>query len=73
MTDRPTGYICTPRVYAYKGIEFEYGAWGMAGLCKDGTIRTRDGPKWWATFDEWLALPEEEREKYREDGGCIRI
>ena len=50
-----TGYICTARIYEYKGRRFEYhGYMGPWPICKNGELYKRAGAKWWEFIGEFL-------------------
>ncbi len=67
----PTGWICGPRTYYFKGWHFEYHAYcGPWPLKKDGEPRKRAGRVFWKVCQEFADLPKAEREKYRTGGGC---
>ena len=70
-----TGHICSARIYEYKGWLFEFHPYtgGPWPLRKDGEPRKRAGRVFWKVFDEWRALPEDDREQYRVSGGCQRF
>lgn len=69
------GFICSTPIYEYKGWTFEFNQYHTAPwpLKKDGEPRKCAGRVFWAVFDEWFALPEDEREKCRVAGGCQRF
>lgn len=70
----PHGWVCSPRIYKYKGWLFEHnfylGAWPLK---KDFEPRKRAGKVFWSLLDEFLRLPEDEQEQYRIGGGCVRF
>jgi hypothetical protein len=68
-----TGFLCSPRLYKYDGWFFEYGHHICWPLCKDGEPRKRAGDRFYDMIHKFLALPEEEQERYRVGGGCIAI
>ena len=68
-----TGFICSPPLYEFEGWYFEYGPYICWPLCKDGEPRKRAGNKFYDMVDKFLALPEEEKERYRVGGGCMPI
>lgn len=68
------GFMCGPVIYEYKGWIFEYGM--MSGpwpLTKKYDPRKNAGRRFWKMFDDWNALPEEEKQKTRIGGGCQRF
>ena len=68
-----TGFICGPRIYEYEGWIFEHGHYICWPLKNDGEPRKRAGDKFYAMLDRFFSLPEEEQEKHRVGGGCIRF
>lgn len=68
-----TGFICSPRVYEYKGWLFEFGHAGCWPLKKDGNPRKRAGDRFFAMLDEFAQLPEEQQKACRVGGGCVRF
>ena len=68
-----TGFMCSPPLYEYEGWFFEYGHHICWPLCKNGEPRKRAGRKFYDVVDRFLALSEEEQERYRVGGGCIAI
>lgn len=42
-------------------------------LRKDGELRKWAGRKFWAAHAEWQDLPEDEKQKTRIGGGCVRF
>lgn len=68
------GFVCTVPVYEYKGWSFEYKIYcGPWPLKKNGELKKLAGRKFWKMFFEFSKLPEEEQEKYRVGGGCMRF
>lgn len=68
------GHICSPRVYLYKGILFEYHDYsGPWPLKKNGDPKKVVGKKFYDLWEEFAALSAEEQETYYESGGCITI
>ena len=68
------GFICSSPVYEYKGWIFEVPGWsGPWPLRKDGELRARAGRKFWKVWSEWEDLPDEEKQKTRVGGGCVRF
>lgn len=74
MTTHLHGFICLPVVYEYKGWMFEVhynsGPWPLR---KDGEPRARAGRVFWRVWSEWESLPEDEKQKTRVGGGCVRF
>ena len=69
-----TGFICSPRIYEFRGWLFEFSGWGGPWpLRKDGELRARAGRKFWAVYSEWESLPDDEKQKTRVGGGCVRV
>ena len=68
-----TGFVCAPPLYEFEGWYFQYGHHICWPLCKDGEPRKRAGDKFYDMIDKFLALPEEEQERYRVGGGCMRF
>lgn len=59
--------ICYNKAYKYKGYYFEWTKWGgPMPLRKDGEVRMRLPSGFYDMIDEFLELPEEEQEKYRD-------
>jgi hypothetical protein len=74
MTNRPHGYLCLPRVYSWRGWTWEDGMYsGPWPLRKDGEPRARAGRVFWKVWSEWEDLPEDEKQKTRVGGGCVRF
>ena len=74
MTTHPHGFICSSPVYEYKGWTFEIPGWsGPWPLRKDGELRARAGRVFWKVWSEWQGLPDEEKQKTRVGGGCVRF
>lgn len=68
------GWICHAREYAYKGWRFEISGWGGPWpLRKDGELRARAGRVFWRVYSEWEDLPDDEKQKTRVGGGCVRF
>ena len=70
---RITGIICSPSIYEFKGWTFEFSYSGPWPLRKDGELRKRAGRKFWKVWGEWQDLPEDEKQKTRVGGGCVRF
>ena len=68
-----TGFICSPPLYEFEGWYFQYGHHICWPLCKDGEPKKRAGNKFYDMIDKFLALPEEEQERYRVGGGCMAL
>ena len=68
-----TGFICSPPLYEFEGWYFQSGHHICWPLCKDGEPRKRAGRKFYDVMGRFLALPEEEQERYRVGGGCITL
>lgn len=64
------GWVCSPRIYEYKGWVFEFGPVGCWPLKKDWEPRKRAGRKFWAVVGDFMELSEDERTQYRVGGGC---
>jgi hypothetical protein len=68
---KPTGFLCGPRIYQFRGWTFEDGYCGPYPLNKDGELRDRPpGRFFWKMYDEWALLSPDEKEKTRVGGGC---
>lgn len=68
------GWICGPRIYEYKGVEFEVHAWcGPCPLKKNGDPKIRIPKSFWTLWEEFSKLPKDEQEKFRLGGGCVRF
>ena len=72
---KPT-IICGPWLYEYEGWLFEshyhLGPWPLRK--SDWSPRKRAGKKFWAMWERFSALSEEERERYLvSEGGCLTI
>lgn len=53
---------------------YEISGWSVPWpLRKDGELRARAGRKFWAVYSEWSDLPEDEQQKTRVGGGCVRF
>ena len=71
---RIIGIVCSPRVYEFKGWTFEVSsASGPWPLRKDGELRKRAGRVFWKVYSEWEDLPDDEKQKTRVGGGCVRF
>ena len=68
-----TGFKCSPPLYEFEGWFFQYGHHICWPLRKDGEPKKRAGNKFYDMIDKFLALPDEEQERYRACGGCIAI
>ena len=69
-----TGFLCSPRIYEYRGWLWEYSMYsGPWPLRKDGELRKRAGRKFWKMWSEWQDLPDDEKQKTRVGGGCVRF
>ena len=67
-------YICSPAVYEFEGVKFEIPAYsGPWPLTKNGDPRKRAGRTFYALVRRFFALPEDEQEKHRIGGGCVRF
>lgn len=68
------GYVCSTPVYEYKGWTFEVhynsGPWPLR---KDGEVRALAGRMFWRMFSEWDDLTDDEKQKTRVGGGCVRF
>ena len=74
MTIHLHGFICSAPVYEYKGWTFEIPGWsGPWPLRKDGELRARAGLVFWLAYSEWEDLPDNEKQKTRVGGGCVRF
>ena len=68
------GWLCGPRIYKYKGVEFEIHSWcGPCPLKKDGSPKVRIPKSFWDLFEEFDKMPKKEQEKFRAGGGCVRF
>ena len=74
MSTRLHGFICSAPVYEYKGWLFEdhYNS-GPWPLRKNGEPRKRAGDVFWRGWSEGYALPDDEKQKTRVGGGCVRF
>ena len=74
MTIHLHGYICSAPVYEYKGwvFELDYNS-GPWPLRKDWELRARAGRVFWKVWSEWEDLPDDEKQKTRVGGGCVRF
>lgn len=71
---RITGIICSPRVYEFKGWTFEVSsASGPWPLRRDGELRARAGRVFWKVYSEWEDLSDDEKQRTRVGGGCVRF
>jgi hypothetical protein len=71
-----SGIICSPVVYEYKGILFEFHSYcGPWPLKKSNHYPKKyAGKKFWDMWDEFSKLPKEEQMTYNiHRGGCQRI
>ena len=68
-----TGFMCSPPLYEFEGWFFEYSPHICWPLRKDGEPRKRAGDVFWRVWAEWYALPDEEKQKTRVGGGCVRF
>jgi hypothetical protein len=67
-------YICGPRLYEYNGVIIEMSACsGPWASNRNGDPYQRLPAKVKKAIDEWWMLPEEEQNKYRVGGGCVRL
>lgn len=74
MTIHLHGFICSAPVYEYKGWTFEIPGWsGPWPLRKDGEPRKLAGDVFWRVYSEWYALPDDEKQRTRVGGGCVRF
>ena len=74
MTIHLHGFICSTPVYEYKGWTFEVSGWsGSWPLRKDWEPRARAGRVFWKVWSEWEDLPDDEKQKTRVGGGCVRF
>ncbi len=74
MTIHLHGFICSAPVYECKGWTFEIPGWsGPWPLRKDGEPRKRAGGVFWRVWAEWYALPDDEKQRTRVGGGCVRF
>jgi hypothetical protein len=68
------GFVCSPKIYEWRGWLWEHGMYqGPWPLRKDGELRKRAGRKFWKVWGEWQDLPEDEKQKTRVGGGCMRF
>lgn len=67
------GLICSHRIFEFKGWTFEESCCGPWPLRKDGEPRERAGRVFWKVVAEWQDLPEDEKQKTRVGGGCVRF
>jgi hypothetical protein len=65
------GHICTPKIYKYNGITFEYGYCGPWPLKKNGDPKAKAGKKFYESMDGFYKLTDKEKELHRVSGGCI--
>ena len=71
---RITGIVCSPRVYSYKGWTFEVSSAPVPWpLRKDGELRARAGNVFWRIYSGWEGLPDDEKQRTRVGGGCVRF
>ena len=71
---RITGIVCSSPAYHFLGWTFEIapgvGPWPLR---KDGELRARAGLVFWRVYSEWEDLPDDEKQKTRVGGGCVRF
>ena len=68
------GFLCSSPVYEFEGITFEYPAYaGPWPLKKNGDPKQRAGRKFYALVRRFEKMPDEEQEKHRVYGGCVRF
>jgi hypothetical protein len=68
------GWLCGPRIYEYKGVEFEVHSYcGPCPLRKDGSPKVRIPKTFWPLYEEFDKLSKEEKKKYHLGGGCQRF
>ena len=61
-----TAHVACYPVYKFERFRFQFHPRiRPEKLNKDGNISARKGKKFWKTFQKWLELPEQEKEKYR--------
>lgn len=66
--------VCSYPVYAYKGHVFEMTYHGPWPLRIDGSPWRKSPTKaFWDAITEWESLPEDEKQKTRVGGGCVRV
>ena len=66
--------MCFTNAYTFDGYNFEYHHYlGPHQLRKDGEPRRYPQKGFWDAFEKWIKLPEDEREKYKMEGGCQLI
>ena len=69
-----TGIVCAPKVYHYKYVTFEFHPYyGPRPLRKDGEPRKVIPKSFWAVWEEFSKLSEQEKEFYRIGGGCTIV
>lgn len=74
MDSKPTGFLCGPRIYRYRGWTFEvHPYWGPWPHRKDGEHRQRAGRVFWAAYEAFAKLPPSKQARCRIGGGCRRI
>ncbi len=68
------GWICSPRMYEYKGWIFEDPAFGAPiPLKKNLEPRKRAGNVFYKLYGEFSKLSDNEKKKCRIGGGCQRF
>jgi len=69
---KPTGFLCSPRMYEYDGWFFEIHSYcGPSPLNKDGNPRkTLPGRIFWKMYDRFAKLTKCQQNRYRVGGGC---
>lgn len=75
MSTHLHGFICSAPVYEYNGWTFELnyncGPWPLR---KDGMPwERRPSSAFWDAMREWEDLPDNEKQKTRVGGGCVRF
>jgi hypothetical protein len=74
MIKERCGFICSGRIFEYKGWLFEYNNFiGPWPLKKDLEPRKRAGKKFWNIWDSFSKLPENEKRQYLLEGGCVSL
>lgn len=70
MSKQIHGFICGPKIYRYRGVQWEQSMGGFGFHKKDGELYVNVPKRCWAVYDAWRKLAPSKQARCRIGGGC---